>query len=192
MKKFRKRTKRELAANAYHEAGHAVIRRAFGGRIKKATIVYNPREDTQGCVYHEPICFENPDISRTEIIIALAGDEAQRRFDPASRDGFAGDYQKIKCIMTGQSNRMIRRVLRSMEPNPFADLPACADFSDDELEELADDFFGDQDCEPLDFETCRRECKRLVRDNWPAIEKLAEALLKRWTLTGREIEALLS
>ena len=168
-----------------------MIRRALGGRIKKATIVYNPQR-IEGCVYHEPICFENPDISRTEIVIALAGDKAQRRFDPGGHDGFAADYERIKTIMTRASNRMIRRVLRPMEPNPFADLPACADLSDEELEELADEFAGDSNFPDLDFDSCQRECKRLVRDNWSSIEKLAKALLKKRTLSGREIEVVLS
>ena len=63
--------------------------------------------------------------------------------------------------------------------------------SEGQLEELADDFFGDQDCEPLDLDSCQRECKRLVRENWPAIQKLADALLEHTTLSGEEIEDLL-
>ena len=120
-----------------------------------------------------------------------AGDEAQGRFDPASRDRSGGDYDKIKAIMANRDARLARSLV-SPKTNPFAGLWACADLSEDELEELADDFFGDQDFEPLDLDSCQRECGRLVRDNWPAIEKLANALLEHETLSGEEIEDLLS
>ena len=105
--------------------------------------------------------------------------------------GRGGDYDKIKAIMANRDARLARSLV-SPKTNPFAGLWACADLSEDELEELADDFFGDQDCEPLDLDSCQRECGRLVRDNWPAIEKLANALLEHETLSGEEIEDLLS
>ena len=125
----------------------------------------------------EPILMTEP-----QIIITLAGNEAQGRFDPASRDRSGGDYDKIKAIMANRDARLARSLV-SPKTNPFAGLWACADLSEDELEELADDFFGDQDCEPLDLDSCQRECGRLVRDN---------ALLEHETLSGEEIEDLLS
>ena len=183
-----KRSKRELAANAYHEAGHAVVCRALGGRIKKATIVYNPDENTGGRVSYRDYKFTH----RNMTVVTLAGPVAQERFDPASGDGGKGDLEKMKRIWAENQSEQIRRLIR---PNHWthvlARLPACADMSDDELEELAEEFQGDPE-PPLDFDECRRRAEKLVADNWPAIEKLAQALLKRWTLTGKEIEALLS
>ena len=52
MRKFPKRTQRELAATAYHEAGHAVVCRALrgSGKIKKVTIACNLKKNTNGRV----------------------------------------------------------------------------------------------------------------------------------------------
>jgi hypothetical protein len=89
-------------ATAYHEAGHTVAAWRLGVKIRRASII--PTIGRHGVVEHESplreihLDIDNSDRARMrtekEIIICLAGPDAQRQFRPSSWRGWHGqsDY----------------------------------------------------------------------------------------------------
>jgi ATP-dependent Zn protease len=78
-----------LEACAYHEAGHAVVARVLGCKVKSITI--SPR---CGSVEME----ESPPTAEDAFILAWAGRAAQKRYDPASVQGTHDDFQQAHEI----------------------------------------------------------------------------------------------
>lgn len=97
---------------AYHEAGHAVVAKCLGVAVRRATII--PEDGSAGHVLHtrmsrkmsEAIEFADRfSLSRLQaekrVMVSLAGELAQRRFDPNSvhPDHGAGDREHIAHIL---------------------------------------------------------------------------------------------
>jgi hypothetical protein len=92
-------------STAYHEAGHAVAAIAQGVAVRSITIVPSKQEGYAGRVQHEDLTRRvnldtdnSPNIrSRIErqIVVALAGAAAQRKYDRRSWRSFhsSGDYE---------------------------------------------------------------------------------------------------
>jgi hypothetical protein len=93
-----KRTKKQLKATAYHEAGHAVFAWYKGIKIKKVTII--PEADSVGHVHHAKVIrgrsseLDNSPRHRQrmeiQIMISLAGPLAQRIWNPRT-------YRTYQC-----------------------------------------------------------------------------------------------
>ncbi|MGC2161247.1 MAG: hypothetical protein WA634_05010 [Silvibacterium sp.] len=86
------RSRPNRTATAYHEAGHAVAAWAQGVKVLKASII--PDAETDGWVQHAPV-WKNVNLEvdrsaraagkiRENIVICLAGGQAQRRYAPRS------------------------------------------------------------------------------------------------------------
>ena len=118
------RRQKQLTKTAYHEAGHAVALWELKFKIKKATIV--PKGNTAGGVSHGHVHLgrlegETPPIGKRlsrihdSLVVAFAGEEAQRRFDPRSlrRDELAGDREwssKLLALLHGDNGDNGREV----------------------------------------------------------------------------------
>jgi hypothetical protein len=153
----------ELAATAYHEAGHAIARWHFGYPIDRVTIT--PAEDYAGAVGSaSPLAELELDIDRSEeteqhmqqaVMVAFAGPEAQRRYDPAAFHGWQAsvDYDEAmeRLLWLGGTGERAMAI-----------------------------------CDVLSSKT-----KDLVEANWPSIEKLAAALLEHGELTSADVYGLL-
>ena len=106
----RDRTARQLAATAHHEAGHAFSDWKFHFKIKQVTIV--PGDGSLGTATTKYFQFRRLESGRLDdgkqigryhdrIVTLLAGEEAQRRFDPKSirKHHAAGDYDSVKEVL---------------------------------------------------------------------------------------------
>lgn len=164
--KSQSRKAKALACTAYHEAGHAVAARFFRLPVKLVSIV--PGEEFAGFVQFGDTRGRNAaagllngadfkGLTRVlkELIVRLAGMEAQRHYCP-------------------QSCRKIH---------------ASSDYA--QAVDYALSFVGGDEQEAEFF--LRWLCKRaeyLVTDFWwPDIQSLANELLKRQVMTGREVSA---
>lgn len=156
----RKRTAGQLAATAYHEAGHAVAAWLFGFQIKSASII--PDGDTLGCVvsnYRLPKLDEGGDVPERAIgrmhnrcIVLMAGAEAQRRFRTTSYYGDSSDFEHVCNYL-------------HLLYGPHV-VQAAVKFLSARTRQL---FEGEQ--------------------NWRLVEYVAEALLREKHLSGRQIKA---
>ena len=101
--------KYQLAATAHHEAGHAVANWKLGFKIRKVTIV--PSDGPLGTTTTKGLALRASEYGKLTgrrigyyhdmIVSQLAGEEAQRRFDPRSirRDHTARDYRSEKELL---------------------------------------------------------------------------------------------
>jgi len=80
---------------AHHEAGHAVIALVLDIPVRYASI--EPRKNTWGRVAHGPA--ESRDL---ELILAVAGPQAQRRFAPRSNWFGGGDMVFVEKVIYGK------------------------------------------------------------------------------------------
>lgn len=153
-------------ATAYHEAGHAVATYFLGraGRVKRVTIVPDPKQDTLGCMHHAGARRRfRPDIDwdgatrlrlEAEIMILLAGGIAEARATgPRAPGGCTRDDEHA------------------------ADLALYAGAS----ERQADPF--------LKWLEIRTE--ELIATRWAQVEAVAAALLRRGTLDEHALRRLL-
>jgi ATP-dependent Zn protease len=106
----RDRTVGQLSATAYHEAGHAFADWKFHFKIKQLTIV--PGDGSLGTATTKYFQFRQLEYGRLDdgkrigryhdrIVTLLAGEEAQRRFDPKSirKHHGAGDNDSVKELL---------------------------------------------------------------------------------------------
>jgi hypothetical protein len=159
---------KNLVVSAYHEAGHAVIDRKLGFKVKRVTIIPDPKLGAAGQVNNRYLClsrvqFDNSYGSiRTRchnwIIGAFAGEEAQRRHNPRSVRSHHGahDRKQISEILGrlhGENSEVIKHA----------------------------------------YSYLQAEARKLVAYpiTWRKIEDLAKALLERKTLSGEEVDDIL-
>lgn len=77
-----KRSDNSTTATAYHEAGHAVAALALRIPVKRVSIVGDAKRGVAGHVYLGPS--RSVDAMHKQGIVALAGEAAQRRYNPRS------------------------------------------------------------------------------------------------------------
>lgn len=84
-----------FVANAYHEAGHAVAAFALGIPVKHVSIMPDPKRGSAGHVRLGKC--RSVDAMHKQGIVALAGEAAQRRYNPRSvrRHHGGGDRQAV-------------------------------------------------------------------------------------------------
>jgi len=147
---------------AYHEAGHAVAAFALKVPVRQATIV--PDGDILGHVRHSKLggAGRNPRRAERRVIIALAGDIAERHHNPHRRRGDARDL--------GKAIDIIDRLARS----------------DDHLKKWfhRKKWLAELEKEAADLILSDRW--------WPTVEAVAKALVQRRTLTGKEVASIVA
>ncbi len=97
----------KLLAVAYHEAGHAVVSWQLGVPLRRTGVTIIPHGSTAGATHHWQVVGRDVewDLSdrnrlRTEklVQICLAGNVAQRRFDPRSVRGVHADSDHQQAV----------------------------------------------------------------------------------------------
>jgi ATP-dependent Zn protease len=153
-------TKASTEATAYHEAGHAVIAHALGCKVSPATII--PTIDEHGHVIHA-----NPlrGLQRLDIDIS---DRARLRAEKAISICFAGPLAQ-----------------QQFRPRSWRRHHAQSDYG--QIIDLAQRLCG-SDEEVTAFVRWRELVARdMVRQHWPAIERVASLLLERQQAGADEI-----
>ncbi len=189
-RKLRKMRPEDIKLTAYHEAGHAFVSMMYADitdPIHKATII--PRGRALGMVQHLPI---DDKVSmtlaevRANLSIALAGRSAEELF-------FGSDK-----ITTGaesdiaMATRLARYSITTAGLSPKLGLAAINQVSSfgtrSALENASDKTAELVDAEIRSWlDTAHRDATHLLTKNRKTVEKLANELLTRETLTGAEI-----
>jgi ATP-dependent Zn protease len=164
----KRRTKKELRATAYHEAGHAVAHLALGRTNDKVSIIpgegFNDQCDSAGVggYYYVNAC-QRRALIRDLIIGCYAGLEAQCFVDPNPKDCHgAGDDRR--AFQLSREHEVLPRRLG---------------------------YIGDQ-YHMAFLDRLRVQARRLVRRHRDAVAALAEELLRRKEMDGAEVERLLA
>jgi len=160
----------ETRATAFHEAGHAVVALYFGYLFHEVSILPSAEHDSYGHVTHAPPLLydcrnarEQKTLARQMILSAYAGLPSQRLVQPAAPD-FYGDADDDNALSLSCDYHVFPR-RRSVG------------------------FIGDG-MHVAYLGRLKREARRLVSMLRTPIEKLAEALLDRTTLTGKEADEM--
>ncbi|HYF92069.1 MAG TPA: ATP-dependent zinc metalloprotease FtsH [Symbiobacteriaceae bacterium] len=178
---------------AYHEAGHAVVSRqlTYVDPIEKVTIV--PRGRALGYVMYQPQEDKNLH-SRTEImdrIVSLLGGRA-------AEDVLLGDVSTGAADDLERATTLARRMVTELgmspelgpvklkvEPMPVFGAMGAPSVSD-RTTVVVDEVVRQLVTEAYD------KALRLVREKQGELERLANALLEKESLDGREVESLLA
>ena len=153
-----------LESVAHHEAGHIVAAWLQGFKLKSVTIV--PSAGYQG--------------------LASLHESNLEGFHPVY-DNSEETERKVKALaIWGLAGPAAQRIFN---PKGYRHVHVEEDFrsSANILSYIA----GSAEDVERKFETVHKNAERLVQDNWHHVEALAEALLKKNTLSGSEIRGLL-
>ncbi|MEJ2667063.1 MAG: ATP-dependent zinc metalloprotease FtsH [Deinococcales bacterium] len=182
-------TEEERRILAFHEAGHAV---AFAvqpelGDIRKVTIM--PRGGAGG--FMAPLSkeemFYNVGRFRSQLVVAFGGRVSEKRITGTISSGASNDLKqatdlaKQMVLDMGMGNQ--EYVAWGSDQGPVflgGEISRRKDFSEEtarELERQVTDI----------LESTYRDCEQIVEANWPAVEAVANALLKRETIDGKLI-----
>ncbi|MCR4917510.1 MAG: ATP-dependent zinc metalloprotease FtsH [Alphaproteobacteria bacterium] len=194
-KKVRKMRPQDIKKTAYHEAGHAFVSTVYSDitdPIHKATII--PRGRALGMVQHLPIDDKvsmSVDEVRANLSIALAGRAAEEIFFGKDKitTGAESDIEmatrlaRRSITMAGLSDKVgivaINQVQTFGSRVPLETASEkTAELVDSEIKSWLDAAYRDA-------------IKQLTK-NKKTVEKLAQELLKRETLTGDEIKEIVS
>ena len=174
---------------AYHEAGHAVAFAAQEelGQIRKVTIM--PRGGAGG--FMAPLAKEEMFYSvqrfKAQLVVAFGGRVAEKRVTGTLSSGASNDLKQA----TTTAKQMIldlgmgseEYVAWGSDQGPIflgGEISRRKDFSEETAREL------EEQVGSL-LKTSYEACEALIEDHWPAVEAVAEALLKRETIDGRLI-----
>lgn len=185
-------SKKERELTAYHEAGHVIAGRYVPepDPLRKVTII--PRGLAGGLTHHLPLeerHFQSKTYLKSRLICAMGGRAAEVRKFQEETSGAYGDFtqatQLAKAMVTqmGMSERIGKVVLERQ-----ADFLGTAEqlmasqetlrMVDVEVKTLLDEAYA--------------AAAELIEKHQDELEKIAQALLEKETLTGEEVEALLS
>ena len=188
--------KEDRELTAYHEAGHAIVAllEEASDPIHKATIV--PRGGALGMVVRLP---EKDQYSmsvaqmESHLSIAAAGRIAEEMFyektgkEGGVTSGASSDIEQITSVATkmvkewGLSKKLGMRNYQA-KVDRSTGMPSHA-FSDATLQTIDDEINAI-------IETAYQRAKTLMRDNTPAFEAIAQALLDKETLDGDELKVI--
>ena len=192
-RKLRKMRPEDIKLTAYHEAGHAFVSMMYSDitdPIHKATII--PRGRALGMVQHLPI---DDKVSmtlaevRANLSIALAGRSAEELFFGADKitTGAESDI--------AMATRLARYSITTAGLSTKLGLAAINQVSSigtrGALENASDKTAELVDAEIRSWlDTAHQDATRLLTKNRKTVEKLANELLTRETLTGEEIRKI--
>jgi hypothetical protein len=154
---------------SHHEAGHAAVAFFFGLRLDQVRI--EPDDGSGGITLTEEAVQKRTVIQR--VLIAMAGDGAERHLYPSCAGEGKGDDRDVVWAMKPVVARLNFRL--QGRPQDYID----------KIRRRIEDRLADR-------------CARIVREKWPAIQRLAAELARRasvtpWVeLTGEEAERLLA
>jgi hypothetical protein len=154
---------------SHHEAGHAAVAFFFGLRLEQVRI--EPDDGTGGVTLTEEAVQQRTDIQR--VLIAMAGSAAECGLGPSWVGQRKGDDRDVVWAMKPVVARFNLRL--QGRPRDYID----------KIRKRMEDRLADR-------------CARIVKEKWPAIQRLAAELARRasvtpWVeLTGEEAERLLT
>jgi cell division protease FtsH len=193
-RKVRKIRDTDKKLTAYHEAGHAFVSQHYASitdPIHKATII--PRGRALGMVQHLPI---DDKVSmtvaevRAQLAISLAGRAAEELFFGAEKittgaeSDIAGATRLARYAITtaGLSNRV--GLVAINQSNTFGGRSALENASEKTAEIVDNEIRNWMDA-------AHKDAKNILSRNQKIVEKLANELLNRETLTGDEIREII-
>jgi hypothetical protein len=169
---------------AYHEAGHAVIARTLGIRVP-CVALFPLTEGSSAVALSSSAAWDaREDDAPSQIAahekdaeVALAGPLAQFRYRPfKSRDHWADDLQNASSA-TGWM------VMLEEGCAPVDNAPG----------RVVGTLNPDQNAKAFELlKRVRSQSDALVAEHWPAIERVAQALLQRPLLDEAELDALIA
>lgn len=158
----RARASQQIAATAFHEAGHAVIAWSLGLRVHRVTVI--PSKDYLGlAVCQNALAGIKLDIDNSDramikaekrILVALAGAAAQKKFSPRSVQSW----------------------------DPSLDYQVASD--------IAQRIHGSDDVVDAYLRWLQFRTEHDVAFHWPQISCVAQALIENKTLNGSEVVSL--
>lgn len=178
---------------AYHEGGHAILGLLVPGAdpVNRVTIV--PRGQALGVTYQRPDTdrYNYPEAYlRARIIGIMGGRVAEETVYGSKTTGAENDIEQATSIARdmvtrwGMSDRL-GMIQLAPRQNPYLQGPSAG--------YTGAKPFSEQTAEIIDEEVLKiinesyQEAQRLLRENRAALDKLAQALLKRETLDEQEI-----
>ncbi|HEX5450289.1 MAG TPA: AAA family ATPase [Gaiellaceae bacterium] len=173
-------TDKEKRILAYHEGGHALVSHLVGREPQKATII--ARGTALGFVLHLPDeerYLETKEELADWLVVALAGRAAEEIVFGRVTNGAANDLEKVTQIARsmvfewGMGESVTSRTLRA---DNYALSEETKRLRDTEQAQLTDHAYT--------------EALRMLQKHRPALDKVANALLERETLTRDELKAV--
>ena len=185
-------SQKDREKTAWHEAGHALLQVLLPGAdpLHKVTII--PRGRALGATMSLP---EKDVLDRTkshflaEMRICCGGRIAEQLFTGDISTGASQDIRQATSI----ARDMICRYGMS-EKFGFQAFSEPSQFTGEELAPA----FSEETSREIDAEVKRlideayADAKRIIDENRPALERLANALIEKETMDGREVERILS
>ncbi|KAH7848477.1 hypothetical protein Vadar_003189 [Vaccinium darrowii] len=183
---------------AYHEIGHAICATLTPGHdpVQKVTLI--PRGQARGLTWFLP--GEDPSlISKHQLYARIVGGLGGRAAEevifgePEITTGAAGDLLQITQIA-----RQMVTMFGMSEIGPWALTDPAVQASDVVLRMLARNAMSEKLAEDIDrsvqkiIDSAYEVAKTHIRNNREAMDKLAELLVEKETLTGDEFRAILS
>jgi hypothetical protein len=184
-------TMRGKKVKAYHEAGHAVVARVLGISVEHVSLLAGGGNST-GALTHCALYQARGQAHSVQIAaaekdakVALAGGIAQQRYRPVTEgqkrkaergvwnDDLKHAWSFVAEILYFQQGRGMSDLLK--EPQPETMLGVLARSTEGKA------LFG---------RFCR-ETEALVENNWPAIERVAAAMLERPALHQDDLDTLI-
>ncbi len=192
-KKNRKMRPQDIKLTAYHEAGHAFVGLHYSDLtdpIHKATII--PRGRALGMVQHLPIDDKvsmTLDEVRANLAVSLAGRASEEIFFGANKitTGAESDIAmatrlaRYSITTAGLSDKI--GLVSVNQANTFGQKIALENASEKTAEAVDNEI-------RLWLDVAHKDAKNLIAKNKAKVEKLAQALLDKETLSGDEIKEI--
>jgi cell division protease FtsH len=173
-------TDKEKRILAYHEGGHALISHLVGRAPQKATII--ARGSALGYVFHlseEERYLETREELLDFMVVALAGRAAEQVVFGRVTNGAASDLEKVTEIaraMVFEWGMGESAVSRTMRADNYSLSEESKRMRDQEQSRLTDHAY--------------QEALRILNKHRPALDRVANSLLEKETLSREELLAL--
>ncbi len=193
-KKSRKISQKEKELTAYHEAGHAIITRLLPNQDPVHQVSIIPRGMAGGYTMHLPTedrMYSSKEQMKNEIVVLLAGRIAEKLTMDDISTGASNDIQRATKIARdmvtkyGMSEAMGTVFYDSEQEEVF--IGNSIGHSKNYSEEVAAEI--DKEVRKLIDEGFKK-CENLMKANMPQLHVVAQALLEKEKIDGKEFEEL--
>jgi hypothetical protein len=165
---------------AHHEAGHAVVARKLGVAITRCTMFStDPTNEAAAHTHSAAWLARDAALSdrvtalETDAKIALAGQLSEMQYHPPKDDRLREEWR----IDINLAKGFIAKSVLLKSGADMTGLTTLGPQNSVEAVKLLERLWNETDV--------------LIRQNWPAIERTADALLRRRHLTGDDVDALI-